>query len=63
MPCICTSELCGHEPGQRCGQPVGTLVRFRIGTDEVNFGPEQTTGICDECWATVKAQFPHLFDG
>ena len=61
MTCVCTSEVCGHELGERCGKPVKLLVRYRLGTDEENFGPEQTTGLCDECWGNVRAHFPHLF--
>jgi hypothetical protein len=61
MPCVCTLEMCGHTPGERCGKPVETVIKHSVGTDEVNFGPEQTTGICDECWENAKLQLPYLF--
>jgi hypothetical protein len=61
MACTCASVVCGHPDVQRCGKPVETVIKFRIGTDEDNFGAEQTTGICDECWDNVKRQFPQLF--
>jgi hypothetical protein len=61
MACMCASEVCGHPSGQRCGKTVETVIKYKIGTDEANFGAEQTTGICDGCWNNVKRQFPQLF--
>ena len=51
---ICTSELCGHEPGKRCGKAINQEnAKLAVMKGEGHF--EDTGGwICDECWKRVS---------
>ena len=60
-PCVCTSDVCGHESGKRCGQPVKVKLKMSIALGESNFGQEFETGICEGCWDMIKKHYPELF--
>jgi hypothetical protein len=60
VPCVCISDLCGHEAGERCGKPVKVKLKLSVAKGESEFEDEFETGICEECWATVTKHYPHL---
>lgn len=53
--CICTAKVCGHKPGERCGNPINeNHAKPYINTDT---GLQETGGwICDECWGRVNPE-------
>lgn len=53
-PCMCTFDLCTHEPGEHCGEQLAT-VKFMVESED---GPAVVMGICDKCWDTFKKHFP-----
>ena len=61
VPCVCTSSLCGHVAGERCGQPVRVKLKLSVAIGDSGFGKEHQTGICDKCWETVTRHYPDLF--
>jgi len=61
VPCVCTSKLCGHVAGERCGQPVSVKLKLSVAMGDSRFGQEHQTGICDRCWETVTRHYPELF--
>ncbi len=61
VPCVCTSSLCGHVAGERCGQPVRVKLKLSVAIGDAGFGQEHQTGICDRCWETVTRHYPDLF--
>jgi len=61
VPCVCTSDVCGHENGKRCGEPVTVKLKMRVALGGGNFGEEFESGICEECWSTIKKHYPELF--
>ncbi len=61
VPCVCTSEFCSHKPGERCGEPVAVKLKSSVALGESQFAPEVETGICEECWTTIKTLLPWLF--
>lgn len=61
VPCICTSDVCGHESGKRCGNPVTVRLKMSIALGAGDFSKEFETGICEECWAVIKKHYPELF--
>lgn len=52
--CICSSDKCVHQPGERCGNPINeNNAHPAVMTDPGEF--KGTGGwICDECWDRVK---------
>ena len=58
--CICTADFCGHRPGERCGKSVTVILKTRIALGKSIFGGEHETGICEDCWATIKRNLPWL---
>jgi hypothetical protein len=53
--CKCTSEKCGHENGEPCGNPIENpqqTAQVDAALDKPNpvVGPWYQTGLCEECW-------------
>ncbi len=61
VACVCISEFCNHKSGERCGKPVRVRLKSSVALGESRFSPEVETGICEECWATMRKLLPWLF--
>ena len=63
IPCMCTSALCGHKPGEACGKPVKIALKTSFALDEfmTKFSPEVERGVCEECWTRITKQLSWLF--
>jgi hypothetical protein len=61
VPCVCTSDLCEHEAGQRCGEPVTVKVKCAVALGGSKFSDEFEAGICENCWGTITRHYPELF--
>jgi hypothetical protein len=56
--CICTEQICGHPPGERCGKTINEEhVHPHVLTEK---GEESNAGwIRDECWERVNQTEKH----
>src|SRR5438105_3252188 len=61
VPCACTEEMCGHPAGERCGKEVKVKLKTQISIGPAEFTPIRETGLCEECWATIRDKYAWLF--
>src|SRR5208282_1192333 len=53
VPCMCASDLCGHN-GEQCGKRVSLTVETQTWQGQDQFGPRRKVGICEECCRGLK---------
>ncbi len=61
VPCVCRSDVCVHKNGEQCGKPVTVKLKMSVALGGGQFSEEYETGICEECWDTIKQHYPELF--